>query len=163
MRPASAAVRPWYMCKSEPQMARIVRQPLGLIPKSTLLDQTSCSDFYYRIIWMLNLWCRYFFNADLEGLFVVDRFHGGCSCRHFVSCFKDVELVEENSLWYIWTSDSMLPSMLVLLLYPLTIDWHFPHSAGTFPRGKGHRCDVDPQLRQWRNRAYRHTKHSPAG
>ena len=149
MRPASAAVRPWYMCKSEPQMARIVRQLLALIPKRTLLDQTGCSDFYYRIIWMLDLWCRYFFNADLEGLFVVDCFHGGCSRRHVVICPKDVEPVDENSLWYIWTNDSMLPSMLVLLLYPLTIDWHFPHSAGIFPRGKRHRCDVDPQLRQW--------------
>ena len=99
-------------------MARIVRQLLALIPTRTLRDQTGCSDFYNRIIWVLDPWCRYFSNADLEWLFVVDRFHGGCSCRHFVICPKDVELVDESSLWYIWTNDSMLPSMLVLLLYP---------------------------------------------
>ena len=82
-------------------MARIVRQLLALIPTRTSFDQTGCSDFYNRIIWMLDLWCRYFFNADLEGLFVVDRFHGGCSCRHVVICPKDVGPVDENSLRYI--------------------------------------------------------------
>ena len=135
MRPASAAVRPWYMCKSEPQMARIVRQLLVLIPKRTLLDQTGCSDFYYRIIWMLDTWCRYFSNADLEGLFVVDCFHGGCSCRHFVICPKDVELVDENCLLYIWTNDSMLPSTLMLLLYPLNYRLALFPQCGDFPAG----------------------------
>lgn len=78
-------------------MASMVRQLLALIPKRTFLDQTGCSDFYYRIIWMLDPWCRYFSNADLEGLFVVDRFHGGCSCRHVVICPNDVEPVHEHS------------------------------------------------------------------
>ena len=84
---------------------------------------------------MLDLWCRYFFDDDLEWLFVVHCFHGGCSCRHVVTCPEEVELVDKNSLWYISTNDSMLPSMLVLLLYPLTIDWHFPHKCGDFPAG----------------------------
>lgn len=130
MRPASAAVRPWYMCKSEPQMARIVHQLLALIPTRTLLDRTGCSDFYNCIIWVLDPWCRYISNTDLEGLFVVDRFHGGRSCRHVVICPKDVELVAKKSLWYIWTNDSMLPSMLVLLLYQLSIDWYSPTVRG---------------------------------
>lgn len=82
-------------------MARIVRQLSALISKRTLLDQTGCSDFYYRIVWMLNLWCRYFFNADLEWLFIVDCFHGGCGCRHGVICPEYVGPVDENSLWYI--------------------------------------------------------------
>ena len=82
-------------------MARMISQLLALISKRTCPGQTGCSDFYNCIVWMLDLWCRYFFNADLEGLFIMDRFHGGCSCRHVVICPGNVEFADETSLWYI--------------------------------------------------------------
>lgn len=56
----------------------------------------------------------------------------------------------------------MLPFNACVIIVPINYRLALPHSAGTFPRGKEDRSDVDPQLRQWRNTADRRTTRLPA-
>ena len=56
----------------------------------------------------------------------------------------------------------MLPFNACVIIVPINYRLVLPHSAGTFPRGKEDRSDVDPQLRQWRDTADRRTIRPPA-
>ena len=89
IRPAWAAVRPWYMWRSEPQIAvgerrgkvnerlRGVDDLVGLRGERL---RTSCCDFDDHIVGMLEFGKRYFLDADFEGALVVDGLHGRLSC-----------------------------------------------------------------------------------
>ena len=65
-----------YMCRSEPQIAdRAVSWLTSSLQAAW--TRTSSSNFNDCIVGVLNLWQGHFSNADLEGLFIVNRLHGG--------------------------------------------------------------------------------------
>ena len=92
-------------------MAGEVYQLLCFAKDRAMTYHTSCSDLNDCIVWMLDLWCGHFSNADFKGFLVMHRFHGGCDSRLVACGLNDGSIAIDTGLSNLLRERSILSSM----------------------------------------------------